>query len=89
MIVRQKVKGGKSKAKSKEWTFPENRNFLSGTTDWIPQVFEFETDETWRERPDAGVWLRIRYAAGTAHFDDVRLDRISKRFLDKTQGKMP
>ena len=89
VIVRQKVKGGKSKAKSKEWTFPENRNFLSGTTDWIPQVFEFETDETWRERPDAGIWLRIRYAAGTAHFDDVRLDRISKRFLDKTQGKMP
>ena len=52
--------------------------YLSGTTDWIPQVFEFETDETWGERPVVGVWLRTRYAAGIAHFDDVRLDKISK-----------
>ena len=62
----------------KEWNFPENRNFLSGTTDWIPQVFEFETDESWREHPETLVYLQTRYAAGVAHFDDVRLDKISK-----------
>lgn len=76
VIVRQKMKG--SNGKMKEWIFPGNHNYLSGTTDWIPQVFEFETDETWGERPEVGVWLRTRYAAGTAHFDDVRLDKISK-----------
>jgi hypothetical protein len=76
VIVRQKMKG--SNGKMKEWIFPGNHNYLSGTTDWIPQVFEFETDETWGESPEVGVWLRTRYAAGTAHFDDVRLDKISK-----------
>ena len=76
VIVRQRAK--EDMKAGKEWNFPENRNFLSGTTDWIPQVFEFETDASWRDRPVTGIWLRIRYAAGTAHFDDVRLDRISK-----------
>ena len=75
-IVRQMKKGGGTKGK--EWIFPEHDNFLSGTTDWIPQVFEFETDESWREHPETAIWLRTRYAAGVAHFDDVRLDRISK-----------
>ena len=76
VVVRQRKDGGK--AKGQEWIFPANDLYLSGTTDWIPQVFEFETDESWRENPEAGIWLRIRYAAGTAHFDDPRLDKISK-----------
>ena len=75
-IVRQLKKG--EGAKGKEWIFPGHDNFLSGTTDWIPQVFEFETDESWREHPETAIWLRTRYAAGVAHFDDVRLDRVSK-----------
>ena len=76
VIVRQAKKD--DGAKGKEWIFPEHGNFLSGTTDWIPQVFEFETDESWREQPETAIWLRTRYAAGVAHFDDVRLDRLSK-----------
>ena len=75
VYIRQKRsddKGGRT------WNFPEHKNFLSGTTDWIPQVFEFETDESWREQPETLVYLQTRYAAGVAHFDDVRLDKISK-----------
>jgi hypothetical protein len=75
VYIRQKRsddKGGRT------WQFPEHDNFLSGTTDWIPQVFEFETDESWREHPETLVYLQTRYAAGVAHFDDVRLDKISK-----------
>jgi hypothetical protein len=52
-------------------------NFLSGATEWIPQVFEFETDESWGEHSETLVYLQTRYAAGVAHFDDVRLDRVS------------
>ena len=59
-----------------EWTFPEHRNFLSGTTDWIPQVFTFETDASWPDRSEATVLLQVRYAVGTAYFDDVRMDRL-------------
>ena len=75
VYIRQKRsddKGGRT------WQFPGHDNFLSGTTDWIPQVFEFETDESWREHPETLVYLQTRYAAGVAHFDDVRLDKISK-----------
>ena len=75
VYIRQKRsddKGGRT------WNFPEHKNFLSGTTDWIPQVFEFETDESWREQPETLVYLQTRYAVGVAHFDDVRLDKISK-----------
>ena len=75
IIIRQKKDDGK--AKGQEWIFPKNDLYLSGTTDWIPQVFEFETDESWRESSEVGIWLRIRYAAGTAHFDDPRLDKLA------------
>ena len=71
-IVRQKKADGKV---GREWKFPEHDNFLSGATDWIPQVFEFETDESWSEHSETLVYLQTRYAAGTAHFDDVRLDK--------------
>ena len=71
------VRQGKIAGKEgKGWTFPPNGNFLAGTTDWIPQVFEFETDESWREQTETAVWLKIRYAVGTANFDDVRLDKV-------------
>ena len=75
VFVRQKKADGTG---GREWTFPGHANFLSGTTGWIPQVFEFETDESWREHPETLVYLQTRYAAGVAHFDDVRLDKISK-----------
>ena len=52
-------------------------NFLSGATEWIPQVFEFATDESWGEHSETLVYLQTRYAAVVAHFDDVRLDRVS------------
>ena len=61
-----------------EWTFPAHMNFLSGTTDWIPQVFTFETDASGSDRFEAVVLIQVRYASGTAHFDDVRLDRLSR-----------
>jgi len=82
-IVRQQKK--EDGTKGAEWTFPDYGNFLSGTMDWIPQVFEFETDESWREQPETAIWLQVRYAAGIAHFDDVRLDRIT----DATQHTSP
>lgn len=65
-----KVAGGGS------WTFPLYGNFLAGTTDWIVQAFEFETGADWPEDGRATISLRVRYAVGTAHFDDIRLDEV-------------
>ena len=74
------IRQGKIAGKEgKGWEFPLNGNFLSGNTDWIPQVFEFETDETWREQPATAVWFKVRYAAGTAYFDGARLDRVGAK----------
>ena len=86
VFIRQRKVGEKS---GREWEFPRNKNFLSGTTDWIPQVFEFETDESWREQPETLVYLQTRYAAGVAHFDDVRLDKIRNRAAGGICGSAP
>ena len=58
------------------WTFPLYGNFLSGTTDWIVQAFEFETGADWPDGGEAVVSVRVRRAVGTAHFDDIRLDEV-------------
>jgi len=62
---------------AKGWSreFPETRNFLAGTVPWIRQVFEFTTPSDLS--PEAcPLYLRIRYATGTAWFDDVRIDEV-------------
>ena len=73
VVVRR---GGTAGKNVPELTFPEHMNFLSGTTDWIPQVFTFETDASESDRSEATILLQVRYASGTAYFDDVRLDRL-------------
>lgn len=73
------VSSSRKAAKGSEchYFFPANDNFLSGTVDWIAQVFEFETNDKWDESVPANFYLRVRYAAGTAWFDDVRLDELN------------
>ena len=60
------------------WTFPLYGNFLAGTTDWIVQAFEFETGTDWPEGEKSTISVRVRYAIGTAHFDDIRIDEVKR-----------
>lgn len=64
------------KGRQRAFTFPPSMRFLAGTSDWIYQSFDFETDEHWEAGTKPTFYLRFRQATGTARFDAVRIDRI-------------
>ena len=59
------------------FVFPADYRFLSGSSGWIYQVFEFETSGTWDPAAVPIFYLRLRHATGTARFDAVRIDEVS------------
>ena len=58
------------------FVFPADYRFLSGSSGWIYQVFEFETDDAWDPASVPIFYLRLRHATGTASFDAVRIDEV-------------
>ena len=58
------------------FVFPADYRFLSGSSGWIYQVFEFETDDAWDPVSVPIFYLRLRHATGTARFDAVRIDEV-------------
>jgi len=61
------------------WVFPPSYRFVSGTSDWIYQSFDFETNENWDPETKTTLYLRLRLASGTVRYDAVRVDEIGKR----------
>jgi hypothetical protein len=53
--------------------------YWTGDRDWIHQALEFRTnDDPLKDGYKASLWLRIFNCEGTARFDGVRLEELSR-----------
>lgn len=60
----------------RSFVFPADYRFLSGSSEWVYQVFEFETDDAWDPASVPIFYLRLRHATGTVRFDAMRIDEV-------------